>query len=113
MSFNRKYKEPNEYERLQKAPKSVDDIYKFRYDEPAPKIISLQEALNSGMPVYSKVINITTSYNSIKHISQALVTGDALYLDPYYIKFTKDVYIFNVLHNKITLFKQNTTLKIN
>ncbi len=83
-----------------------------REDYHSIKIITLDEALSSGKPVYSKAKNISSSYTSISYISRALEVGDAIYIDPYYIKFTKDVYIFNVLHNNITLFKQDSTLRI-
>lgn len=83
-----------------------DEVYHHKY-------ITLDVALSSDKPVYSKAINISQTFNSILHISKALACGDAIYIDPYYVKFTKDVYIFNILHNNITLFKQDSTLRIN
>lgn len=98
----------------EKQLKLLDTFCKNNRDEGYHhKHITLDEALSSGKPVYSKAINISQTFNSILHISKALECGDAISIDPYYVKFTKDVYIFNVLHNNITLFKQDSTLRIN
>ena len=77
-----------------------------------PKNITLEEALSSNLPIYTKATRIPEKLGlRIKHISKAISNNDAILIDSNHLRFNKEVFIFNVLHNIIKKVNLSTTYK--
>ncbi len=77
-----------------------------------PKNITLEEALSSNLPIYTKAARIPEKLRThIIHITKAITNNDAILIDSNHLRFNKDVYIFNVLHNIIKKVNSSTVYK--
>jgi len=70
---------------------------------PSPKKIALEEALASGIPIYTRARGFGSEKCNVPNLLTSVIDGYALDIDIYHLKVIKPIYIFNVLQEKITL----------
>lgn len=76
-----------------------------------PKV-TLDDALSSEFPVYTKAIGVQHIYDKgVNYIWDAVENGDAKH-GGNYVKFTNPAYIYNVLQNTITKFNPGMTIQV-
>jgi len=74
-----------------------------------PKRYTLDEALKTGMPVYTRALNITSEVNDffekgIKPVDNILTDGYGIEMDCRYHKVIKDCFLYNVIRNIVEMY---------
>jgi hypothetical protein len=110
ISRHRKYL--NEYNDENDVFDQIKDLYRNDSNFEITNNVTLEEALSSDLPIYTKATRIPEKLGlRIKHISKAIANNDAILIDSNHLRFNKDVYIFNVLHNIIKKVNSSTVYK--
>ena len=110
--ITRHRKHLKDFDKENDAYDQIKDLYWNDTMCDQPKNITLEEALSSDLPIYTKATRIPEKLGfRIKHISKAIANNDAILIDSNHLRFNKEVYIFNVLHNIIKKVNSSTVYK--